>query len=87
MYMKDLFIAEATIQKQNVNERHLLGHYSHLDCSTGYREKRSHNRMIDSRWALKQALKIHLTPLIKVKFQSSVYYRFTFTYFDIGLLM
>jgi len=25
--MKDLFIAEATIQKQHVNERHLPGHY------------------------------------------------------------
>jgi len=30
MYMKNLFIAEATIQKQNVNERHLPGHYSHF---------------------------------------------------------
>jgi len=30
MYIKDLFIAEATIQKQHVNERHLLGHYSHF---------------------------------------------------------
>jgi len=29
MYMKDLFIAEATIQKQHVNEKHLPGHYSH----------------------------------------------------------
>jgi len=27
MYMKHLFIAEATIQKQHVNERHLPGHY------------------------------------------------------------
>jgi len=27
MYMKDLFITEATIQKQHVNERHLRGHY------------------------------------------------------------
>jgi len=25
--MKDVFIAEATIQKQRVNERHLPGHY------------------------------------------------------------
>jgi len=25
--MKDLFIAEATIQKQHVKERHLPGHY------------------------------------------------------------
>jgi len=30
MYMKDLFIAEAAIQKQHVNERHLPGHYSHF---------------------------------------------------------
>jgi len=28
--MKDLFVAEATIQKQHVNERHLPGHYSHF---------------------------------------------------------
>jgi len=27
MYMKNVFIAEATIQKQNVNERHLPGHH------------------------------------------------------------
>jgi len=27
MYMKDLFIAEATIQKQHVNKRHFPGHY------------------------------------------------------------
>jgi len=24
MYMKSIFVAEATIQKQNMNERHLL---------------------------------------------------------------
>jgi len=30
MYMKDLFVAEATIQKQHVNERHLPGHYYHF---------------------------------------------------------
>jgi len=30
MYMKNLFIAEATIQKQNVNERHWPRHYSHF---------------------------------------------------------
>jgi len=28
MYMKNLFIAEATIQKQNFNERHLPRHYT-----------------------------------------------------------
>ena len=27
LYMKDLFIADATIQKQHVNERHLWGDY------------------------------------------------------------
>jgi len=30
MYMKNLFIDEATIKKQKVNERHLPGHYSHF---------------------------------------------------------
>jgi len=30
MYMKDLFIAEATIENQHVNERHLPGHYSYF---------------------------------------------------------
>jgi len=30
MYMKNLFMAEGTIQKQNVNERHLPEHYSHF---------------------------------------------------------
>jgi len=30
MYMKKLFIAEAAIQKQNLNERHLPGRYSHF---------------------------------------------------------
>jgi len=28
--MKNLLIAEATIQKQNVNERHLPRHYTHI---------------------------------------------------------
>jgi len=28
--MKKFFIAEAAIQKQNMNERHLPGHYSHF---------------------------------------------------------
>jgi len=30
MYIHDLFIAKATIQKQHVNETHLPGHYSHF---------------------------------------------------------
>jgi len=30
VYTKDLFIAEATIQKQHVNEKYFLGHFSHL---------------------------------------------------------
>jgi len=53
LHVHEKFIAEATIQKQNVNERHLLGHYSHLDSSADYREKRSHNRTLYSHWALK----------------------------------
>jgi len=28
--MENIFIAEATIQKQNMNEKHLLRHYSHF---------------------------------------------------------
>jgi len=28
--MEIIFIAEATIQKQNINERHLLWHYYHF---------------------------------------------------------
>jgi len=53
--MNNLFIAEAAIQKQNVYERHLPGHYSHftVSSSAGDREKQSHNRMIDSHWLLK----------------------------------
>jgi len=48
--VNNLFIAEATIQKQNVNERHLPGHYTDftVSSSAGDREKQSHNRMIDS---------------------------------------
>jgi len=30
MFMNNSFIAEATIQKQNINERHLLWCYSHF---------------------------------------------------------
>jgi len=30
MHTKNLFIAEATIQKQNLNEKNLPGHYSHF---------------------------------------------------------
>jgi len=30
IHMKNLFIAEATIQKQNVNERHFPGYYFHF---------------------------------------------------------
>jgi len=30
MYMINLFVAEATIKNQHVNERHLPGHYSHF---------------------------------------------------------
>jgi len=51
MYMKDLFIAEATIQKQHVNERHLRD--TILGSFVDYRKKRSYNRVIDLHWALK----------------------------------
>jgi len=30
MYMENMFIAEEAIQKQNMNEKHLLWHYSHF---------------------------------------------------------
>jgi len=30
MYMESIFIAEATIKKQKMNERHFLWHYSHF---------------------------------------------------------
>jgi len=30
MHMKSIFIAEAAIQKQKINERHLLWYYSHF---------------------------------------------------------
>jgi len=30
MNMEGIFIAEAAIQKQKINERHLLWHYSHF---------------------------------------------------------
>jgi len=30
MYMKNVFIAEATIQKQHVNKRYLPGQYFHF---------------------------------------------------------
>jgi len=30
MYMKDLFIAETTIKKQNVNKRYFPRHYCHF---------------------------------------------------------
>jgi len=49
---KDVFIAEAAIQKQHVNKRYFPGHYSHFSSFAGYLEKQSHNRMTDSHWAL-----------------------------------
>jgi len=30
MYMKNVFIAETTVRKQNMFERHLPGHYFHF---------------------------------------------------------
>ena len=57
-----------------------------LGSSAGYPEKRSHNRMIDSHnKAYSPKIGLHLTPLVKVDFQSSVLYHFTF--FNTGLLM
>jgi len=53
MYMKDLFIAKAAIQKQHVNERHLPGHYPILGSFADYRKKRSYNCMMDLHWTLK----------------------------------
>jgi len=51
MYMKDLFMAEATIQKQHVricqDTTPILGSFA------DYRKKRSYNRMIDLHWASK----------------------------------
>ena len=52
MYMKNLFIAEATIKKQHVNERHFQDTTPILGSFTDYPKKRSFNRMIDSHWAL-----------------------------------
>jgi len=52
MYMKNVFIAEATIQNRNVNERYFLGQYSHLDSSAGIVKKDLIIPMIGSHWAL-----------------------------------
>jgi len=44
-----------------------------LGSFVDYRKKRSYNRVIDLHWAFNHfAPKIHLTPLIKVDFQSSL---------------
>jgi len=52
MHMESIFIAEATIQKQKTNERHICYDITPIiGSSAGYREKRSHNLMIDSHWA------------------------------------
>jgi len=52
--MESIFIAEATIQKQKTNERHICYDITPIiGSSAGYREKRSHNLMIDSHWAWK----------------------------------
>ena len=78
MNMKNIFIA--TTQNQNVNGRQtwMEGICQDttpiLGSSSGYREKRSHNRMIDSSPWTSNAYcpKIHLTPLVNVDVQSSV---------------
>jgi len=68
MYMENLFIAEAAFSKQNMNERHLLWHYSHR--SAGYREKRSHNAW-QIHWAWKH-ISLKYIATNKGEFQSSV---------------
>jgi len=52
MYTKDLFIAEATIQKQHLNKG-ICQDTTPISGSFAIVIKRSHNRMIDSHWALK----------------------------------
>jgi len=47
-----------------------------LGSSTGYREKRAHNRMIDSHWALK-----HIA--LKNTFNATYKSRCSTTFFDI----
>jgi len=59
---------------KKMNERHLLWISPVLGSSAVYRAKRSHNRGIVSHFALKaDCLKLHLTSLIKVEFQSCVF--------------
>jgi len=52
MYMKDLFIAEATIQKQHVNVKGICQN-TILGSFVDYRKKRSYNRVIDLHWTVK----------------------------------
>jgi len=51
MYAESKFIAEATIQKQKKMKGICYNITPNLGSSAGYREKRSHNFMIDSHWA------------------------------------
>jgi len=51
MYLKDLFVSEATIQKQTWMKGIFQDTTPILGSSVGYREKRSYNRMIESHWA------------------------------------
>jgi len=48
MYIKIIIIDEATIQKLNMNESHLLWHYFQLGRCATYREKLSQKRMVDA---------------------------------------
>jgi len=45
MHTETIYIAEAAIQKQIVNERDLLWHYSHFRYLCWLSWKRSHKRM------------------------------------------
>jgi len=53
MYIESIFIAEATIPKQEKNNKNLLLYVIApiTSSSAGYREKQFHKRMIDSHLA------------------------------------
>jgi len=53
MSTKDLFTAEATLQKQHVKKGICQDTIPVLGSFADDRKKRSHNRMIDLHWALK----------------------------------
>jgi len=53
MYIKDLFIAEATIQNNTWMKGICYDTTPILGSFADYRKKRSYNRMIDLHWAFK----------------------------------